>query len=29
MGEMAFRFEIKDIEKRLKRLEIKVGLARR
>ena len=26
MSEMAFKFEIKDIEKRLKRLEIKAGL---
>jgi hypothetical protein len=29
MGEMVFRFEIKDIEKRLKRLEMKAGLIRR
>ncbi len=29
MGEMVFRFEIRDFEKRLKRLEIKAGLARR
>jgi regulator of replication initiation timing len=29
MGEMVFRFEIRDFEKRLKRLEIKVGLAKR
>ena len=26
MGEMAFRFEIQGIEKRLKRLEIKAGI---
>lgn len=29
MGEMVFRFEIKDIEKRLKKLEMKAGLIRR
>lgn len=26
MGEMAFRFEIQDIEKRLRKLELKAGL---
>jgi predicted nucleic acid-binding Zn-ribbon protein len=26
MGEVAFRFEIQDVERRLKKLEMKVGL---
>jgi len=26
MGEMVFRFEIQDVKRRLKRLEVKVGL---
>lgn len=28
MGNMAFRFEIQDLERRLKRVELKVGLGR-